>query len=250
MHHLLDFLNHVLFTFGADHVTVGRAGRASPPVRLCVWLTVKAHIANFPGRPGQRRLLPRSCSCRPASTPTRPCRSSTWYSASSAGGSGSTEAQAGPGSGGPGLRPTELLGHCVEPVARGHGPADRRCSLGCQRRGPVLGCASPRPSRWPPSGCSTPRRSRIGTSGSPPTSSTFPSTVVKDLWLTAHRLRDPPGHDAWQACSHGRPSTGPTGPSRSRTETWLRHEPGVRSTASIVGKFVPTPYRGSLPLDW
>ena len=43
----LDFFNHVLFTFGADHVTVAElAGFLTGAA--CVWLTVKGHIANFP----------------------------------------------------------------------------------------------------------------------------------------------------------------------------------------------------------
>ena len=47
MHQLLDFLNHVLFTFGADQVTVAElAGFVTGAA--CVWLTVKGHIANFP----------------------------------------------------------------------------------------------------------------------------------------------------------------------------------------------------------
>jgi len=47
MHQLLALLNTVLFTFGADHVTVAElAGFVTGA--LCVYLTVKAHIANFP----------------------------------------------------------------------------------------------------------------------------------------------------------------------------------------------------------
>jgi len=47
MHQLLEFLNTVLFTFGADHVTIAElAGFVTGA--LCVYLTVKAHIANFP----------------------------------------------------------------------------------------------------------------------------------------------------------------------------------------------------------
>ncbi len=45
--HLIAPLNHVLFVVGADHVTVAElAGFITGAV--CVWLTVKVHIANFP----------------------------------------------------------------------------------------------------------------------------------------------------------------------------------------------------------
>jgi len=44
---IIDFLNHVLFTFGADHVTVAElAGFVTGAA--CVYLTVKANILNFP----------------------------------------------------------------------------------------------------------------------------------------------------------------------------------------------------------
>jgi nicotinamide mononucleotide transporter len=47
MDQLLHFLNQVLFTFGADQVTVAElAGFVTGAA--CVWLTVKGHIANFP----------------------------------------------------------------------------------------------------------------------------------------------------------------------------------------------------------
>ena len=47
MTNILDFLNQVLFTFGSDHVTVAElAGFLTGAA--CVYLTVKAHIANFP----------------------------------------------------------------------------------------------------------------------------------------------------------------------------------------------------------
>jgi nicotinamide mononucleotide transporter len=45
--HLVAPLNHVLFVVGADQVSVAElAGFLTGA--LCVWLTVKAHIANFP----------------------------------------------------------------------------------------------------------------------------------------------------------------------------------------------------------
>jgi len=45
--HLVAPFNHVLFVVGADHVTVAElAGFLTGAA--CVWLTVKAHIANFP----------------------------------------------------------------------------------------------------------------------------------------------------------------------------------------------------------
>ncbi len=44
---IIDFLNQVLFTFGADHVTVAElAGFLTGAA--CVYLTVKANILNFP----------------------------------------------------------------------------------------------------------------------------------------------------------------------------------------------------------
>ena len=47
MTNILDFLNQVLFTFGSDHVTIAElAGFLTGAA--CVYLTVKAHIANFP----------------------------------------------------------------------------------------------------------------------------------------------------------------------------------------------------------
>lgn len=47
MHQLLDFLNHVLFVVGADHVTVAELAGFTTGA-ACVWLTVKGHIGNFP----------------------------------------------------------------------------------------------------------------------------------------------------------------------------------------------------------
>ena len=44
---IIDFLNQVLFTFGADQVTVAELAGFLPGA-ACVYLTVKANILNFP----------------------------------------------------------------------------------------------------------------------------------------------------------------------------------------------------------
>src|ERR1700761_2015589 len=44
---IIDGLNHVLFQLGSDHVSVAEL-LGFLTGGLCVWLTVRAHVANFP----------------------------------------------------------------------------------------------------------------------------------------------------------------------------------------------------------